>query len=129
MLWVKKALPAIFPETLCFLLRQACFCSDMISIPWSPGPHDRPSTIPYPHFLSSIHQTMQESLEYIILKKQVWYFHGSFVTVVIGIFTILWNSMGPYNFLECRISSFLCFYATKRSFKEKFEKHSSFCKE
>lgn len=37
-----------------------------------------------------------------------------FVTVIIGIsFTILWNSMGPYNFLECRISSFLCFYATK----------------
>lgn len=62
-------------------------------------------------------------------KKQVWYFLGSFVTVIIGIFTILWNSMGPYNFLECRISSFLCFYATKLSFKEKHEKHSSFCTE
>lgn len=31
--------------------------------------------------------------------------------------------MGPYNFLECRISSFLCFYATKLNFKEKHEKH------
>lgn len=34
--------------------------------------------------------------------------------------------MGPYNFLECKISSFLCFYATKLNFKEK---HSAFYKE
>lgn len=36
--------------------------------------------------------------------------------------------MGPYNFLECKISSFLCFYATKLNFKEKQEKHSAFYK-
>jgi hypothetical protein len=37
--------------------------------------------------------------------------------------------MGPYNFLECKISPFLCFYATEPNFKEKQEKHSSLDKE